>query len=52
MEFDEIKFQDEIELMNIEWQTRKTQMNENQTFGFNSEDLYNTAQEKFEKINT
>lgn len=40
MEFDEMKFQDEIELMNIESQLKQSQIDYNKTFGFNSDELY------------
>lgn len=44
MEFDEMKFQDEIELMNIEAQIKQNQIKDNKTFGFNSDALYNAIE--------
>ena len=44
MEFDEINFKEEIELMNIERQTKQSYMENNETFGFNSDTLYNSVQ--------
>lgn len=42
-EFDEIGFKDEIDLMNIERQMKQNYMkNNNQTMGFNLDQLYNT----------
>lgn len=40
-EFDEMSFKDEIELMNIERQMQQNQLNNNQSFGFNMDTLYN-----------
>lgn len=43
MNFDEIGFKDEIELMNIQkqMQQNQTQNNQAQTLGFNLDSLYN-----------
>lgn len=40
-EFDEIGFKDDIELMNLERQMEQRQINNNQTLGFNIDQLYN-----------
>mgnify|MGYP001074415769 CR=1 FL=1 len=40
MEFDEMKFQDEIELMNMERQVKQNQIEISETFGFNTDELY------------
>lgn len=42
-EFDEMRFSEEIELMNIERQMQQNQLNNNQSFGFNMDTLYNLA---------
>lgn len=42
MEFDDFDFKDEIELMNIEKQMQQNHQSiNNQTLGFNSDNLYN-----------
>lgn len=43
MDFDEIGFKDEIEIMNIQNRIKQNQMqnNQNQTLGFNLDSLYN-----------
>lgn len=46
MEFDEIGFREEIELMNIERQIKENQMENVQTFGFNTDALYNLVENK------
>lgn len=43
-EFDEMGFKDEIELMNIQSQMQQSQMNKDQTIGFNIDSLYNLAE--------
>lgn len=45
MEFDEMKFQDEIELMNINAQLKQNQTDYNKTFGFNSDELYKVIED-------
>ncbi|MDE5830655.1 MAG: hypothetical protein K2H53_03070 [Clostridia bacterium] len=46
MEFDEMNFQDEIELMNIERQTKQSYTENKETLGFNSDALYNAIENK------
>lgn len=46
MEFNEKRFQQEIELMNIERQIKQNQMENVQTFGFNTDALYNLVEDK------
>ncbi len=46
MEFNEKRFQEEIELMNIERQIKQNQMENVQTFGFNTDTLYNLVEDK------
>lgn len=41
IEFDDFDFKDEIELINIEKQMQQNQAINNQTLGFNSDNLYN-----------
>jgi len=41
MHFDEFKFKEEIELMNIQRQMEQNQIKNNQTFGFNLDTIYN-----------
>ncbi len=41
MDFDEFKFKEEIELMNIQRQMEQNQIKNNQTFGFNLDTIYN-----------
>ncbi len=41
MEFDDFDFKEEIELMNIEKQMQQNQTINNQTLGFNCDNLYN-----------
>lgn len=45
-EFDEIGFKDEIDLMNLERQMQQNQIQNNQTLGFNLDQLYNTIDNK------
>lgn len=45
-EFDEIGFKDEIDLMNLERQMQQNQLQNNQTLGFNLDQLYNTIDNK------
>lgn len=44
MDFDEIKFKDEIKLMNLQKQLTKNQ--EPQTYGFNLDTIYNEIENK------
>ena len=46
MEFDEMNFQDEIELMNIERQTKQNYMENRETLGFNTDLLYNEIENR------
>lgn len=46
MEFDEMNFQDEIELMNIERQTKQNYIENRETLGFNTDELYNEIENK------
>lgn len=46
MEFEEKRFQEEIELMNIERQIKENQMGNVETFGFNTDTLYNLVEDK------
>lgn len=46
MKFDDIGFKDEIELMNIERQIKQKQIDENKTFGFNIDNLYEILEKK------
>lgn len=47
MEFEEMRFQDEIELINIETKTKQSYLENRETLGFNSDTLYNIAENKF-----
>lgn len=46
MSFDEIKFKDEIELMNLQRQMEQNKINNNQTLGFNIDTLYDQIEDK------
>lgn len=46
MEFDEMNFQEEIELMNIERQTKQNYIQNKETLGFNTDTLYNEIENK------
>ena len=48
MEFDEMGFKEEIELMNLQKQMQETQMKNKKTLGFNLDTLYNSI-ENYEK---
>lgn len=42
-EFDEMDFKDEIELMNFQRKMQENQFSNNQSIGFNTDTLYNLA---------
>ncbi len=51
MDFDEMKFKDEIELMNIQKQIQQSQVQNNkQTYGFNLDTIYNEVEGKKEQL--
>lgn len=44
MEFDEMGFKEEIELMNLQKQMQENQIQNKQTLGFNLDTLYNSIE--------
>lgn len=44
MEFDEMRFKEEIELMNLQKQMQENQIQNKQTLGFNLDSLYNSIE--------
>lgn len=50
-EFDDFNFKDQVEFINLNKQMQQKQIENNQNLGFNSDALYNFAENKNHKIN-
>ncbi len=45
-DFDDFSFQDEVNLMNLNYQMQKQQLDTNTSFGFNNDTIYNKIENK------